>query len=113
MTGDDSYHAACFRCRSCRNRIDELVFAKTSQGFYCMKCHNARVARSREHVAKRQKQQAKKASAGAVEASSLGVGSGAGSSGRKGFGEMNGVRDSSSLLWISSTELQSSDCIAT
>ncbi|KAF9051044.1 RhoGAP-domain-containing protein [Hymenopellis radicata] len=36
MTGDDSYHAHCFKCKVCRNRIDELVFAKTSQGIYCM-----------------------------------------------------------------------------
>lgn len=47
MTGDDSYHAHCFKCKVCGNRIDELVFAKTSQGIYCMNCHNQRVARSR------------------------------------------------------------------
>ncbi|KDN50825.1 RhoGAP-domain-containing protein [Tilletiaria anomala UBC 951] len=50
MTGDESYHAACFTCRSCHNRIEELVFAKTSQGIYCMPCHNQRVARSRRHA---------------------------------------------------------------
>lgn len=50
MTGDDSYHAACFKCRSCSRRIEELVFAKTSQGIYCMACHNDRVARSRRHA---------------------------------------------------------------
>lgn len=56
MTGNDSYHAACFTCQNCKNRIDELVFAKTSQGFYCMKCHNERVARSRRHMARREKE---------------------------------------------------------
>lgn len=55
MTGDESYHAACFTCRSCHMRIEELVFAKTSQGIYCMKCHNERVARSRRHAEKRSK----------------------------------------------------------
>ncbi|TKY89996.1 hypothetical protein EX895_001294 [Sporisorium graminicola] len=50
MTGDESYHASCFTCRSCHSRIEELVFAKTSQGIYCMKCHNDRVARSRKHA---------------------------------------------------------------
>lgn len=50
MTGDDSYHAHCFKCKVCKNRIDELVFAKTSQGIYCMNCHNQRVARSRRHA---------------------------------------------------------------
>lgn len=53
MTGDESYHASCFVCRSCRSPISELVFAKTSQGIYCMKCHNQRVARSRRHAEKK------------------------------------------------------------
>lgn len=52
MTGDDSYHAHCFKCRSCHNRIEELMFAKTSHGIYCMKCHHQRVARSRRHAQK-------------------------------------------------------------
>ncbi|CCM05062.1 uncharacterized protein FIBRA_07268 [Fibroporia radiculosa] len=58
MTGDDSYHAHCFKCKVCKNRIDELVFAKTSQGIYCMNCHNERVARSRRH-AQRQREREK------------------------------------------------------
>lgn len=58
MTGDDSYHAHCFKCKVCKNRIDELVFAKTSQGIYCMNCHNQRVARSRRHAQRqREKEQ--------------------------------------------------------
>src|SRR6266852_1308531 len=57
MTGDDSYHAHCFKCRSCHNRIDELMFAKTSYGIYCMKCHNQRVARSRRHAQKQKERE--------------------------------------------------------
>ena len=57
MTGDDSYHAHCFKCKVCKNRIDELVFAKTSQGIYCMNCHNERVARSRRHQARKQEKE--------------------------------------------------------
>ncbi|KAH9948675.1 hypothetical protein B0H21DRAFT_777741 [Amylocystis lapponica] len=61
MTGDDSYHAHCFKCKVCKNRIDELVFAKTSQGIYCMNCHNQRVARSRRHAQRqREKEEEKK-----------------------------------------------------
>lgn len=56
MTGDDSYHAHCFNCKVCKKRIDELVFAKTSQGIYCMPCHNERVARSRRHQEKRDRE---------------------------------------------------------
>ncbi len=69
MTGEESYHAACFTCRSCHNRIEELVFAKTSQGIYCMPCHNQRVARSRRHAeAKRQKAAKEAAAAEAAKA---------------------------------------------
>ncbi|KAL1743022.1 hypothetical protein HDZ31DRAFT_41860 [Schizophyllum fasciatum] len=50
MTGDDSFHAHCFTCKVCKNRIDDLVFAKTSQGIYCMKCHNDRMIRIRKHT---------------------------------------------------------------
>ena len=57
MTGDDSYHAHCFKCRSCHNRIDELMFAKTSHGIYCMRCHNQRVARSRRHAQKQKERE--------------------------------------------------------
>ncbi|KDQ15274.1 hypothetical protein BOTBODRAFT_65631 [Botryobasidium botryosum FD-172 SS1] len=50
MTGDESYHPACFTCRACARRIEELVFAKTIRGIYCMDCHRKRVARSRRHA---------------------------------------------------------------
>ncbi|KAJ6591018.1 hypothetical protein DFH09DRAFT_1138325 [Mycena vulgaris] len=53
MTGDDSYHAHCFKCKVCKNHIDELVFAKTSQGIYCMKCHNERMIKIRKHNQKK------------------------------------------------------------
>ncbi|KAF8514203.1 signal transducer [Hysterangium stoloniferum] len=53
MTGDESYHAACFACKTCGRHIGELVFAKTTQGIYCMACHNERVARSRRHAEQR------------------------------------------------------------
>ncbi|KAF8894145.1 hypothetical protein BD779DRAFT_1669623 [Infundibulicybe gibba] len=53
MTGDDSYHAHCFKCKVCKNRIDELVFAKTSQGIYCMNCHNERMIKIRKHTQKK------------------------------------------------------------
>ncbi|KAF9566391.1 hypothetical protein EC968_003796 [Mortierella alpina] len=51
MTGDEAYHADCFRCVQCECKIDDLVFAKTSQGIYCMKCHKER------KEAKRQKEE--------------------------------------------------------
>ncbi|KAF9954454.1 hypothetical protein BGZ72_004591 [Mortierella alpina] len=48
MTGDEAYHADCFRCIQCDSKIDDLVFAKTSQGIYCMKCHQERKEAKRQ-----------------------------------------------------------------
>jgi hypothetical protein len=72
MTGDDSYHAHCFKCKVCGNRIDELVFAKTSQGIYCMNCHNQRVARSRRRHQEKKAAQAQAATNGMTGSSAGG-----------------------------------------
>ncbi|KAF9184750.1 hypothetical protein BGZ51_003153 [Haplosporangium sp. Z 767] len=48
MTGDEAYHAECFRCVHCESKIDDLVFAKTSQGIFCMKCHQERKEAKRQ-----------------------------------------------------------------
>ncbi|KAG0044872.1 hypothetical protein BGZ83_009847 [Gryganskiella cystojenkinii] len=48
MTGDEAYHADCFRCIQCASKIDDLVFAKTSQGIYCMNCHQERKEAKRQ-----------------------------------------------------------------
>ncbi|KAG0204110.1 hypothetical protein BGX28_003871, partial [Mortierella sp. GBA30] len=45
---DEAYHADCFRCIQCESKIDDLVFAKTSQGIYCMKCHQERKEAKRQ-----------------------------------------------------------------
>ncbi|CEI94880.1 hypothetical protein RMCBS344292_09084 [Rhizopus microsporus] len=42
MTGDEAYHANCFRCIQCSKKIEDLVFTQTSKGIYCTKCHEAR-----------------------------------------------------------------------
>lgn len=47
--GDESYHSECFRCRMCQRKIEDLVFAKTSQGIYCIACHNGRMAKNRKN----------------------------------------------------------------
>lgn len=47
-SGDESYHSECFRCRMCQKKIEDLVFAKTSQGIYCIACHNGRMAKNRK-----------------------------------------------------------------
>lgn len=39
LAGDQPYCADCFVCKHCKNRIDNLRYAKTSSGLYCMDCH--------------------------------------------------------------------------
>ncbi|CAI2162773.1 13429_t:CDS:10 [Funneliformis geosporum] len=48
MTGDESFHVDCFCCRQCRKKIDDLIYAKTNQGIYCMTCHNERVNKAKK-----------------------------------------------------------------
>ena len=78
MTGDDSYHAHCFKCKVCKTRIDELVFAKTSQGIYCMNCHNERMAKIRRHAQKKREREKAGGSSKSRERNPAGTGGGAG-----------------------------------
>ncbi|KAM3584281.1 Rho-type gtpase-activating protein [Umbelopsis sp. WA50703] len=42
MTGDEAYHADCFRCVQCGDKIEDLVFTQTSKGIFCTACHEIR-----------------------------------------------------------------------
>ncbi|KAG6862218.1 hypothetical protein C0995_002148 [Termitomyces sp. Mi166 len=46
------------------SRIDDLVFAKTSQGVYCMNCHNERMAKIRSHMQKKAEREREKRAGG-------------------------------------------------
>jgi DNA-directed RNA polymerase subunit RPC12/RpoP len=72
MTGDDSYHAHCFKCKVCSNRIDELVFAKTSQGIYCMNCHNERMIKIRKHAQKKAEREKAQGGSASLKSRELG-----------------------------------------
>ncbi|KAI1432802.1 rho GTPase activator Rga [Xylaria sp. CBS 124048] len=48
LTGEQAYCAACFRCRNCKRKIENLRYAKTSQGIFCMSCHESLMARRRK-----------------------------------------------------------------
>lgn len=60
LTGDQAFCASCFRCRSCKKKIENLRYARTSQGIFCMECHEGLMARRRKKSGKgsssRQKQ---------------------------------------------------------
>ncbi|KAI8384955.1 uncharacterized protein BYT42DRAFT_564202 [Radiomyces spectabilis] len=42
MTGEEAYHADCFRCVQCQTKIENLVFTQTSKGIFCTACHEMR-----------------------------------------------------------------------
>src|SRR5437773_2255496 len=60
LTGDQAFCAGCFRCRNCKRKIENLRYARTSQGIFCMSCHESLMARRR----KRSKNQTSKPGSG-------------------------------------------------
>jgi hypothetical protein len=48
LTGDQAFCATCFRCRNCKRKIENLRYARTSQGIFCMACHETLMARRRK-----------------------------------------------------------------
>lgn len=48
LTGDQAYCAGCFRCRNCKRKIENLRYARTTQGMFCMECHDGLMARRRK-----------------------------------------------------------------
>ncbi|KAI8140984.1 hypothetical protein BJV82DRAFT_184579 [Fennellomyces sp. T-0311] len=72
MTGDEAYHANCFKCVLCRKKIDDLVFTQTSKGIYCTPCHEQRKAeRQRRREDREKRHNAKSAQANPSRASRL------------------------------------------
>ncbi|KAF7507411.1 hypothetical protein GJ744_010470 [Endocarpon pusillum] len=52
LTGDQAFCATCFKCRNCKKKIENLRYARTSQGIFCMECHEALMARRRKRTAR-------------------------------------------------------------
>jgi uncharacterized CHY-type Zn-finger protein len=48
LTGDQAFCATCFRCRNCKRKIENLRYARTSQGIFCMSCHESVMARRKK-----------------------------------------------------------------
>lgn len=48
LTGDQAFCSTCFRCRNCKRKIENLRYARTSQGIFCMGCHESLMARRRK-----------------------------------------------------------------
>ncbi|MCJ1271283.1 Rho-type gtpase-activating protein [Lobaria immixta] len=52
LTGDQAFCATCFLCRNCKKKIENLKYARTSQGIFCMECHESLMQRRRKKSAK-------------------------------------------------------------
>ena len=52
LTGDQAFCATCFRCRNCKKKIENLKYARTSQGIFCMECHESLMQRRRKKTQK-------------------------------------------------------------
>ncbi|CCC06834.1 putative RhoGAP group protein [Sordaria macrospora k-hell] len=48
LTGDQAFCATCFRCRNCKRKIENLRYARTAHGIFCMNCHESLMARRRK-----------------------------------------------------------------
>lgn len=48
LTGDQAFCATCFRCRNCKRKIENLRYARTQHGIFCMNCHESLMARRRK-----------------------------------------------------------------
>lgn len=52
LTGDQAFCATCFKCRNCKKKIENLKYARTSQGIFCMGCHESLMQRRRKKYQK-------------------------------------------------------------
>lgn len=48
ITGDQAFCAACFKCRDCKQKLENLKYAQTAQGIFCIPCHESLMARRRK-----------------------------------------------------------------
>lgn len=48
LTGDQAFCSQCFKCRNCKKKIENLRYARTSQGIFCMECHESLMQRRRK-----------------------------------------------------------------
>ncbi|CAH0057966.1 unnamed protein product [Clonostachys solani] len=50
LTGDQAFCATCFRCMNCNLQIQNLRYARTSRGIFCVGCHERLVAQRRRRA---------------------------------------------------------------
>ena len=47
LTEDQAFCVTCFKCRKCKIKIENVKYARTSQGRFCMNCHESLRQRKR------------------------------------------------------------------
>ncbi|KAG2186647.1 hypothetical protein INT44_002871 [Umbelopsis vinacea] len=57
MTGEEAYHADCFKCILCKKKIEDLVFTQTTKGIFCTTCHEQRKLDKQKRKEERQRLQ--------------------------------------------------------
>ena len=67
LTGDQAFCANCFKCRNCKKKIENLRYARTSQGIFCMDCHEKIQARRRKRTTRNTLQRQRLASNNGVQ----------------------------------------------
>ncbi|GAB1316093.1 LIM zinc-binding domain-containing protein [Madurella fahalii] len=45
LVGDEAFCTECFRCRKCKRKIENLRYAMTTRGIFCIRCHEAQSSR--------------------------------------------------------------------
>lgn len=57
LTGDKAYCSNCFKCRVCKLKIEDLRYARTSKGLFCMSCHEDLVAKKKKYDMKKKQKE--------------------------------------------------------
>ena len=56
LTGDQAFCAPCFKCRNCKNKIENLKYARTPKGNICMRCHESLMQKRRRKASAKDRQ---------------------------------------------------------
>ena len=60
LIGDQVYCARCFKCRSCKKKIKNFKWSRTSQGIFCMNCRDSLMQERRRKASAKRKQREQK-----------------------------------------------------
>lgn len=58
LTADQAFCPECFKCRKCKRKIENLKYARTSQGRFCMVCHALLMVRRRKKWENKKREEA-------------------------------------------------------